>query len=56
MAESVAASRLEHALSEVASSMGSSLVPKPGPHHTWLLQAQVWLLLGKFFSLFKLIK
>ena len=45
--ESVAASRLEHALSEVASSMGSVYQARGGGRQqTWTLQMQIWLLLG----------
>ncbi|XP_014219287.1 tetratricopeptide repeat protein 7B [Copidosoma floridanum] len=47
-AQSLAASRVEQALSEVASSL-SSFVPKPGPQRAWLLQLQVWLLLAEVF-------
>ncbi|XP_008208439.1 tetratricopeptide repeat protein 7B isoform X1 [Nasonia vitripennis] len=47
-AQSLAASRIEQALSEVASSL-SSFVPKPGPQRAWLLQLQVWLLLAEVF-------
>jgi len=50
-AESMAASRLEQTLSEVASSIGSSTQPKPGPQHSWMLQTQIWLLLGLLASL-----
>ncbi|XP_071962317.1 tetratricopeptide repeat protein 7B-like isoform X2 [Antedon mediterranea] len=37
-----AASRVEQALSEVASSMGS-YIPKPGSQQVWYTQAQIWL-------------
>ncbi|RLU17711.1 hypothetical protein DMN91_009948 [Ooceraea biroi] len=42
------ASRVEQALSEVASSI-SSFTPKPGPQRAWLLQLQIWLLLTEVF-------
>ncbi|KAM9433596.1 tetratricopeptide repeat protein 7B isoform 3-T3 [Salvelinus alpinus] len=41
-ATSMAASRVEQALSEVASSMQSS-APKHGPLHPWMTLAQIWL-------------
>ncbi|KAI4804671.1 hypothetical protein KUCAC02_026290 [Chaenocephalus aceratus] len=41
-ATSIAASRVEQALSEVASSMQSS-APKHGPMHPWMTLAQIWL-------------
>lgn len=44
-ATSVAASRVEQALSEVASSLQSS-APKPGPLHPWMTLAQIWLHAG----------
>ncbi|XP_042866729.1 tetratricopeptide repeat protein 7B-like isoform X2 [Penaeus japonicus] len=47
-AESVAASRVEQALSEVASSL-SSYQPKPGPQQAWLLQIQIWLLTAQLY-------
>lgn len=47
-AQSLAASRIEQALSEVASSL-SSFTPKPGPQRVWLLQLQIWLLLTEVF-------
>lgn len=47
-AQSIAASRVEHALSEVASSI-SSFMPRPGPQRAWLLQAQIWLLLAEVY-------
>jgi hypothetical protein len=45
-AESIAASRMERALSEVASSV-NSFTPRPGSQQSWLLQAQIWLQLGQ---------
>lgn len=47
-AQSVVASRVEHALSEVASSL-SSFTPRPGPQHAWILQVQIWLLLAEIY-------
>lgn len=47
-AHSLAASRVEQALSEVASSV-SSMTPRPGPQRAWLLQLQVWLLLAEIY-------
>ncbi|XP_013381532.1 tetratricopeptide repeat protein 7B isoform X2 [Lingula anatina] len=47
--ESMAASRVEQALSEVASSMNSSLMPKIGLHQSWTLQAQIWVHLGELY-------
>ncbi|GLV31859.1 Tetratricopeptide repeat domain 7 [Carabus blaptoides fortunei] len=47
-AHSIAASKVEHALSEVASSM-SSFSPRPGPQRAWLLQLEVWLLLAELY-------
>ncbi|XP_049781839.1 tetratricopeptide repeat protein 7B-like isoform X2 [Schistocerca cancellata] len=47
-AQSLAASRVEHALSEVASSL-SSFTPRPGPQKAWLLQVQIWLLLAEIY-------
>lgn len=44
-ATSVAASRVEQALSEVASSLQSS-TPKQGPLHPWMTLAQIWLHAG----------
>ncbi|MEE6494316.1 hypothetical protein FKM82_017092, partial [Ascaphus truei] len=41
-ATSIAASRVEQALSEVASSLHSS-APKQGPLHPWMTLAQIWL-------------
>ncbi|XP_030746939.1 tetratricopeptide repeat protein 7B-like [Sitophilus oryzae] len=43
-----AVSRVEQALSEVASSM-SSFSPKPGPQRAWMLQLEVWLLLAELY-------
>ena len=39
---------MEHALSEVASSL-SSFTPRPGPQRAWLLQVQIWLLLAEIY-------
>ncbi|XP_068086272.1 tetratricopeptide repeat protein 7B isoform X2 [Anabrus simplex] len=47
-AHSLAASRVEQALSEVASSL-SSFTPRPGPQRAWLLQLQIWLLLAEVY-------
>ncbi|XP_034940307.1 tetratricopeptide repeat protein 7B [Chelonus insularis] len=47
-AQSLAASRIENALSEVASSI-SSFTPKPGPQRAWVLQLEIWLLLTEVF-------
>lgn len=47
-AHSITASKVEQALSEVASSM-SSFSPRPGPHRAWLLQLEVWLLLAELY-------
>ncbi|PNF24650.1 hypothetical protein B7P43_G18222 [Cryptotermes secundus] len=47
-AHSLAASRVEQALSEVASSL-SSFTPRPGPQRAWLLQLQIWLLLAEIY-------
>lgn len=41
-------SRIEQALSEVASSL-SSFSPRPGPKRAWMLQVEVWLLLGELY-------
>ena len=50
-AGSIAASRVEHALSEVVSSINSSYQPyRQGPNHSWILQAQIWLHMGKCFT------
>ncbi|XP_044258625.1 tetratricopeptide repeat protein 7B isoform X2 [Tribolium madens] len=43
-----AASRVEQALSEVASSL-SSFSPRPGPQRAWMLQVEVWLLLAELY-------
>lgn len=43
---SLAASRVEHALSEVASSTGS-FIPKTGSQQLWMIQAHIWLAIGK---------
>ena len=48
-AESMAASRVEQALSEVASSLGSIMLPRQGPQQTWMLQTQIWLHLGRSY-------
>ncbi|KAK7104581.1 tetratricopeptide repeat protein 7B-like [Littorina saxatilis] len=48
-AESVAASRMERALSEVASSLNSSYMPRAGSQQSWLLQAQIWLQLAELY-------
>lgn len=45
---SAAASRVEQALSEVASSM-SSFSPRPGPQRAWLLLLEIWLLLAELY-------
>lgn len=45
---SLAVSKVEQALSEVASSL-SSFMPKPGPHKLWLIQMQAWILLAEVF-------
>ncbi|XP_060524165.1 tetratricopeptide repeat protein 7B [Cylas formicarius] len=42
------ASRVEQALSEVASSL-SSFSPRPGPRRAWMLQVEVWLLLAELY-------
>uniref|UniRef100_U5EXH9 Putative calmodulin-binding protein n=1 Tax=Corethrella appendiculata TaxID=1370023 RepID=U5EXH9_9DIPT len=47
-AASLAASRIEHALSEAASSI-SSFNPKPGPQKAWLMQFKIWLLLADVY-------
>jgi hypothetical protein len=47
-AHSLAASRVEQALSEVASSL-SSFTPRPGPQRAWFLQLQIWLLLAEIY-------
>lgn len=43
-----AVTRVEQALSEVASSL-SSFSPRPGPQRAWLLQVEVWLLLADIY-------
>lgn len=43
-----AASRIEQALSEVASSQ-SSFSPRPGPQRPWMLQMEIWLLLAELY-------
>ncbi|XP_050402565.1 tetratricopeptide repeat protein 7B [Patella vulgata] len=48
-AESVAASRMERALSEVASSLNSGLQARPGSQQSWMLQAQIWLHLAELY-------
>ena len=46
-ADSIAASRLEQTLSEVASSLGSGGVqPRLVAQPTWALHTQIWLQLG----------
>ncbi|XP_064623733.1 tetratricopeptide repeat protein 7B-like isoform X2 [Lineus longissimus] len=47
-AESIAASRVEHALSEVASSLHSTL-PKQAAHQSWAIQSQIWLHLAELY-------
>uniref|UniRef100_A0A673YIS9 Tetratricopeptide repeat domain 7B n=1 Tax=Salmo trutta TaxID=8032 RepID=A0A673YIS9_SALTR len=47
-ATSMVASRVEQALSEVASSMQSS-APKQGPLHPWMTLAQIWLHAAKVY-------
>uniref|UniRef100_A0A182FV09 Tetratricopeptide repeat protein 7 N-terminal domain-containing protein n=1 Tax=Anopheles albimanus TaxID=7167 RepID=A0A182FV09_ANOAL len=47
-AASLAASRIEHALSEAASSL-SSFSPRPGPQKAWMIQFKVWLLLADVY-------
>ncbi|XP_005109408.1 tetratricopeptide repeat protein 7B isoform X2 [Aplysia californica] len=48
-AESVAASRVEKALSDLASSMNSSFQPRAGPQRSWVIQAQIWLNLAELY-------
>ncbi|KAK2168370.1 hypothetical protein LSH36_17g03081 [Paralvinella palmiformis] len=48
-AESIAASKVEHTLSEVASSFGSIVHPKHGSQQTWSLLTQIWLRLGELY-------
>ncbi|XP_058118447.1 tetratricopeptide repeat protein 7B isoform X3 [Anopheles ziemanni] len=45
---SLAASRIEHALSEAASSL-SSFSPRPGPQKAWMIQFKIWLLLADVY-------
>ncbi|XP_071507398.1 tetratricopeptide repeat protein 7B-like [Diadema antillarum] len=45
---SLAASRVEHALSEVASSTGS-FIPKTGSQHLWMVQAHIWLAIAELY-------
>ncbi|XP_058062532.1 tetratricopeptide repeat protein 7B [Anopheles bellator] len=47
-AASLAASRIEHALSEAASSL-SSFSPRPGPQKAWMIQFKIWLLLADVY-------
>ncbi|XP_058840047.1 tetratricopeptide repeat protein 7B-like [Topomyia yanbarensis] len=47
-AASLAASRIEHALSEAASSL-SSFNPRPGPQKAWTIQFKIWLLLADVY-------
>uniref|UniRef100_A0A336KEE6 CSON015492 protein n=1 Tax=Culicoides sonorensis TaxID=179676 RepID=A0A336KEE6_CULSO len=47
-AASLAASRIEHALSEAASSL-SSFSPRPGPQKPWMIQLKIWLLLADVY-------
>lgn len=47
-AASLAASRVEHALSEAASSL-SSFSPRPGPQNAWMIQLKIWLLLAEIY-------
>ncbi|ELT88701.1 hypothetical protein CAPTEDRAFT_175698 [Capitella teleta] len=47
--ETIAASRIEHALSEVASSLNSSVQAKPGPLVMWQRQVQIWLRLTELY-------
>lgn len=53
--QSIAASKVERAMSEVASSL-SSFIPKPGPQKAWIIQLQMWLLLTEVFLDLKQIK
>ncbi|XP_052106060.1 tetratricopeptide repeat protein 7B-like [Mytilus californianus] len=48
-AESVAASRVERTLSEVASSYNSNFQPRPGSQQTLQIQAQIWLHLAELY-------
>ncbi|XP_063958152.1 tetratricopeptide repeat protein 7B-like isoform X2 [Lytechinus pictus] len=45
---SLAASRVEHALSEVASSTGS-FIPKTGSQQLWMIQAHIWLAIAELY-------
>ncbi|XP_030854877.1 tetratricopeptide repeat protein 7B isoform X3 [Strongylocentrotus purpuratus] len=45
---SLAASRVEHALSEVASSSGS-FIPKTGSQQLWMIQAHIWLAIAELY-------
>lgn len=47
-AASLAASRIEQALSEAASSL-SSFSPRPGPQGAWMIQLKIWLLLADVY-------
>ena len=47
-AASLAASRVEQALSEAASSL-SSFSPRPGPQKAWMIQMKIWLLLADVY-------
>ena len=47
-AASLAASRVEQALSEAASSI-SSFSPRPGPQGAWMIQLKIWLLLADVY-------
>lgn len=47
-AASLAASRVEQALSEAASSL-SSFSPRPGPQGAWMIQLKIWLLLSDVY-------
>lgn len=47
-AASLAASRIEQAMSEAASSL-SSFSPRPGPHKQWMVQVKIWLLLAEVY-------
>ncbi|XP_023226357.1 tetratricopeptide repeat protein 7B-like [Centruroides sculpturatus] len=44
----IVATRIEQALSEVASSVGG-FQPKPGPQTVWLLQLHIWLLIAELY-------
>lgn len=48
-AHSVAASRVEQALSEAASSLSSFSPQRPGPQRAWQLLLQIWLLLAELY-------